>query len=115
MSRFTVVALAAGIFRAGHGSASALLLKECSTKYEAAKAANSLSGMNWTDFRKAQCGAEAAPAVTMVPASTTASQTAPAKSTASKAATPASAARSGGPVFPSAISPKYAKESEGKG
>jgi len=115
MRRFTVITLVASIFGAWHGSASALSMKECSTKYEAAKAAGSLSGMKWNDFRKAQCGAEATPAATAGPASTTASQPAPAKPTGSKAATSASVARSASPVFPSAISPKYAKESEGKG
>ncbi len=46
--------------------ASALTMKECSTKYNAAKDAGTLDGRNWTAFRKAECGtddsAEAAPA-----------------------------------------------------
>jgi hypothetical protein len=37
-------------------SADALSMQECSAKYKAAKEA----GMKWNDFRKAQCGAEAA-------------------------------------------------------
>jgi hypothetical protein len=37
-----------------------LSMKECSAKYQAAKASNSLNGMKWNDFRKAECGANAA-------------------------------------------------------
>ena len=40
-------------------AAHALSMAECSTKYKAAKAAGTLNGMKWNDFRKAQCGAEA--------------------------------------------------------
>ena len=35
------------------GQASALTMAECSAKYNAAKAANTLNGMKWNDFRKA--------------------------------------------------------------
>ena len=34
-------------------------MKECSAKYKEAKAAGTLNGMKWNDFRKSQCGAEA--------------------------------------------------------
>ncbi|NKW09655.1 hypothetical protein HGG76_08590 [Ochrobactrum tritici] len=37
-------------------------MKECSAKYQAAKDAGTLGGMKWNDFRKAQCGANAAAA-----------------------------------------------------
>ena len=67
--------------------ASALTMKECSAKYDAAKKANTLNGAKWNDFRKAQCGDTASAA----------------KSTAASAA-----------VFPKAIDPKFAKESPGK-
>jgi hypothetical protein len=43
-------------------SAHALSMQECSAKYKAAKDAGTLNGMKWNDFRKAQCGAEAAAA-----------------------------------------------------
>src|SRR5205823_8451408 len=43
-------------------SAQALTTQECSAKYQAAKAAGSLAGQKWNDFRKAQCGADAAAA-----------------------------------------------------
>ena len=50
--------------------AEALTQKECSAKYQAAKEAGTLAGMNWNDFRKAQCGANAS-ADTAQPASAT--------------------------------------------
>src|ERR1700686_656071 len=37
--------------------AQALTTQECSAKYQAAKAAGTLAGQKWNDFRKAQCGA----------------------------------------------------------
>ena len=81
------------------GSAHALTLKECGVKYQAAKNAGTLNGQSWRDFRKAECGADAAPATTAA---------APA---ATPAATPAAA---GSPVFPSGIASKYSNESPGK-
>jgi len=57
--------IASGIVAVALGSASlpaqALTAKECSAKYQAAKAAGTLNGMKWNEFRKTQCGAEAAP------------------------------------------------------
>ena len=53
------------------GSAYALTMKECSTKYQAAKTAGTLNGQSWRDFRKAQCGTDAAAAPTAAPAPTT--------------------------------------------
>ena len=41
--------------------AQALTTQECSAKYQAAKAAGTLGGQKWNDFRKAQCGADATP------------------------------------------------------
>lgn len=41
--------------------ASALTMEECSAKYEAAKKADTLKGMSWNDFRKAECGTDAKP------------------------------------------------------
>jgi len=40
--------------------ASALSSKECSVKYQAAKEAGTLKGLNWNEFRKAQCADDAA-------------------------------------------------------
>jgi hypothetical protein len=90
-------------------SAQALTMTECSAKYKAAKDAGSLNGMKWNDFRKAQCGSDAA-APTAAPAPATAS--APPAAPAPKPA-PAPAAV-GNAVFPSAVDSKYSKESAGK-
>src|SRR5438270_8166413 len=88
--------------------AQALTTQECSAKYKEAKAAGTLGGQKWNDFRKAQCGADAvaAPAA----AATTAAPAAPkeAKKEAAKEAAPA-AAPAGPAVFPSAVDPKYSK------
>jgi hypothetical protein len=90
-------------------SAQALTMTECSAKYKAAKDAGSLNGMKWNDFRKAQCGSDAA-APAAAPAPTTASAP-PAAPAPKPAPTPAAA---GNAVFPSAVDSKYSKESAGK-
>ena len=92
-------------------SASALTMAECSAKYKDAKAANSLNGMKWNDFRKAQCGSDAA-----APAPTQASAPAPAPAPAPKpAAAPAPAPTfTGNAMFPNAVDSKYSKDSAGK-
>src|SRR5258705_4018288 len=102
--------------------AQALTTQECSAKYQAAKAAGTLAGQKWNDFRKAQCGADgtaapacapaAAPGATAAPAAPKAAE-AKAKKEAAPAAAPAAPA--GPAVFPSAVDPKYSKESAGKG
>jgi hypothetical protein len=43
-------------------SAHALSMHECSAKYQAAKTAGTLNGMKWNEFRKTECGTEAAAA-----------------------------------------------------
>src|SRR5579864_567491 len=83
-------------------SAQALTMTECSAKYKAAKDAGSLNGMKWNDFRKAQCGSDAA-APAAAPAPTTASAP-PAAAAPKPAPTPAAApAAAGNAVFPSAV------------
>ena len=49
-------------------SANALTMKECSAKYKAAQTAGTLNGQKWNDFRKAECGAEAAATPASAPA-----------------------------------------------
>jgi hypothetical protein len=102
--------------------AQALTSQECSAKYQAAKTAGTLNGQKWNDFRKAQCSADAAPAAT--PMAAPAAAPAPAapkeaeakpKKEAAPAAAPAMPMPMGNAVFPSAIDPKYAKETAGKG
>jgi hypothetical protein len=90
--------------------------QECSAKYQAAKSAGTLGGQKWNDFRKAQCGADATPAAAPAPPPPPPRPPAApkeAKKEAAPAAAPA-AAPSGPAVFPSAVDPKYSKESEGK-
>ncbi len=67
--------------------AQALTTQECSAKYQAAKAAGTLSGQKWNDFRKAQCGADATPAAApAAPAAPTAAAPAPPKEAKKEAA-----------------------------
>lgn len=91
--------------------AHALTMKECSVKYKAAESAGTLNGMKWNDFRKAQCGADAA-AATQAPAAT------PTPAKAAKSATKdnasAALARGSDATFPTAVSSKYSSESAGK-
>ncbi len=108
------IAIASGIVLAALANAAisipahALTTKECSAKYKEAKKAGTLNGMKWQDFRKAECGAQAAAA----PASGgPAPAAAPAAKKAARAPAPAA---SGNAVFPSAVSPKYSNESAGK-
>jgi hypothetical protein len=74
-----------------------LSMKECSTKYQAAKAAGTLNGMSWNEFRKADCSAGAGAA---------SMETGKTKSRGPMF--------SGRMIFPSGIDPKYAKESPGR-
>src|SRR5437879_13590468 len=80
--------------------AQALTMKECSAKYQAAKSAGTLGGQKWSDFRKTQCGADAAAA--------------PTPAAAPAATTPAAPQTPGSAVFPTAVAPKYGNESAGK-
>lgn len=89
--------------------ANALTAQECSAKYQAAKAAGTLGDQKWNDFRKAQCGADAAPAAA---AAAPAAAPKEEKTAAKKEAAPA--APSGPAVYPSAVDPKYSKETAGK-
>ena len=98
----SVAALAAGLLVLFTPPAEALTMKECSAKYQAAKTSGALDGQSWNDFRKTQCGANAAAA----PVATTPAATPAAAPAASKA--PRNA------VFPTAVSPKYTNESAGK-
>jgi hypothetical protein len=100
---------------AASAPAQALTTQECSAKYQAAKTAGTLAGQKWNDFRKAQCGADATPMA--APAAAPAPAPAPAApKEAKKEAAPvaAPAAPSGPAMYPTAVDPKYAKESAGK-
>lgn len=117
--------------------ASALTMKECSAKYQAAQTAGTLNGLKWNDFRKVQCGAETAtvptsnstssaavpapvvPNAAPKPAPTTAASPASAVKTAAPsvaapASTTAAPVPTGNMVFPMSVSANYASESPGK-
>jgi len=109
------IAIASGILLAALANsavpipAHALTQKECSAKYQEAKKAGTLNGMKYNEFRKAECGAQAAAA----PAPNGPAP-APAAAPAAKPAKTAAPAASGNAVFPSAVDSKYSKESAGK-
>ena len=115
------VAASAVAALAATSSAQALTAQECSAKYQAAKTAGTLGGQKWNDFRKAQCGADAAPAAAAAPAAPAAAPAAAepkeaakkeSKKEAKEAAAPA--APSGPAVYPNAVDSKYSKETAGK-
>ena len=100
--------------------AQALTAQECSAKYQAAKKDGSLGTQKWNDFRKAQCGADAtaapaaaAPAAAPKETAKEAKKEAAPKDAAKKEAA-APAAPSGPAVYPTAVDPKYSKETAGK-
>ncbi len=96
--------------------AQALTAQECSAKYQAAKTAGTLGDQKWSDFRTAQCGADAAaaPAAATFAAGTAAPKEATAKPKKDTATAAAPAAPAGPAVFPTAVDPKYSKETAGK-
>jgi hypothetical protein len=83
------------------GPSSALTAKECSVKYQSAKAAGTLNGKTWGEYRKAECAGPAAATET--------------KTESKPAVKPSTSTAASGAVFPRSIDPKYAKESAGKG
>ncbi|MGV1794984.1 hypothetical protein [Rhizobium sp. A37_96] len=112
-------------------SASALTMKECSAKYQAAKTAGTLNGQKWNDFRATQCSADASATTTTTPAATAPAAAAPSKTTkaaakvdasepdatkppATEPAKPTTAAPAG-VSFPAKVDAKYASETPGKG
>lgn len=118
------VAVSAFAAFASTSSAQALTSQECSAKYQAAKTAGTLAGKKWNDFRKAECGSDAAAAPAAAAPTTTPAAAPPAakeaaakpKKEAAPAAAPtaAPAVPAGPAVFPSAVDPKYSKETAGK-
>lgn len=108
-----------GVALAAATPAHALTAQECSAKYQAAKTAGTLGGKSWNDFRKSDC-ADAAAATTAAPKAEDKSaeaKSAEAKPKADKAAkseksdtTAAPTAPAGPATYPSAVDPKYAKE-----
>ena len=93
--------------------AQALTMQECSAKYNAAKTAGSLNGQKWNDFRKAECGADAA-AATPAAATKPEAKASTEKSSAMPKAATAAPMPAGDAKFPAAVDTKYSKESAGK-
>ena len=99
--------------------------KDCSVKYQAAKAAGTLNGLAWPQFYS-QCAAEAktaapaaAPAASpaATPVATPAAPppaAAPKPAPAAAAPAPAAPVAAGSAVFPSAVSAAHASEKPGK-
>jgi hypothetical protein len=108
------VAVSAFAAFAAGAPAQALTQQECSAKYQAAKTAGTLNGQKWNDFRKAECGADAAATPAAAPAAPPVAEAKPKKRPA-PAAAPAAPVEVGNAVFPAAVDPKYAQESAGKG
>ena len=113
-----LLALSLGAFAT---PAAALSTKDCSVKYQAAKQAGTLNGQKWNDFRKAECGTPQDASTTAVqnPVAAGAAKPAaptptPATTAARPTAAPAPSAATGSAAYPSAVDPKYAKESAGK-
>ncbi len=93
-------------------AAHASTMTECSAKYKAAESAGTLNGMKWNDFRKAQCGTNAAaatPAAMSTDEEPTASNT---DNMPEPATTTAKAPK--GVVFPKKVDSKYSTETAGK-
>jgi hypothetical protein len=87
--------------------ASALTMKECSTKYQAAKADGSAKDVKWNDFRSKFCGADtAATQESDDPTVSEAIDSEPAKPTAKAPK---------GVTFPAKLDSKYASEPAYKG
>ena len=73
--------------------AQALTMQECSAKYNAAQTAGTLNGQKWNDFRKAECGTDAAATPAAAPAAPTAAAAKP--QSQSRPAAPAPGGRCG--------------------
>jgi hypothetical protein len=136
-SKFAFAAASAffGLTLVGATNAQAQTVRQqCSTKYQAAKAAGNLAGQTWNQFYS-QCAAEVKVAPTGTPAQTAVPPAAAAPANPMKPAAPAAAAPAkpvatspkpvatpsttetpapGNAVFPTAISPAHASEKPGR-
>jgi hypothetical protein len=91
MTRTVLFVAVIAVLAAASGPAQALTMSECSAKYKDAKAAGSLNGKTWNDFRKEQCDLGTA------------------KRSSGEAA-PGSTVAAANAVFPTAVDAKYANE-----
>ncbi|MFC3691540.1 hypothetical protein [Chenggangzhangella methanolivorans] len=128
LSLCSAIALAAALSLPS-APAQALTMKECSAKYQDAKAKDALKGMKWNDFRKAECAdddaseadaaaaekeVEAKPASTAAKPNPSTTTTAPNGTPAPKATSAAKPAAGGKLSFPTSVSDKYSTETPGK-
>jgi hypothetical protein len=93
--KFLFVAAAIAAVLAIQSPARALTITECSAKYKDAKAAGTLNGATWNDFRKSQC------------------DLAPAKRSASAPGSGVTIVAANA-VFPTAVDSKYSSEKPGR-
>src|SRR3954452_9670994 len=89
------------------GPSQALTMKECSAKYKAARDAGTAKDIKWNDFRKAECGSDAAAAAAGTTAPVPAANPKAAKTEAAPSARPALPVATGSATFPNAVAPKY--------
>jgi len=92
---FAAAVIAAAL--AMQSSAQALTITECSAKYKDAKAAGTLNGATWNDFRKSQCDAGGGAGAAKRPPAAGGGTTVVADA-----------------VFPSAVDSKYGNEKPGR-
>ncbi len=116
LAAFTALAAVFGLALA-EPSAAQSVRKQCSEKYQAAKAAGTLSGLAWPQFYS-QCAAEAKGATPAAAPAAAPAAPAPAPTAANPLkpapAAPVAPAVAGAPVFPSAVSATYSSEKPGK-
>jgi len=121
IDRLLGTALAAAVFgMAAGGPASALSMKECSAKFQAARKDGTLAGLDWKTYRAKQCSAgtsaASAAGTSTTPAANASLSTpaSPAATTSRPTAAAAVASASGPAIFPRAADAKYSKDTAGK-
>jgi hypothetical protein len=120
LTAVTILSTVFGLALVGPGAAESVR-KECSEKYQAAKAAGTLNGQAWPQFYS-QCAAEAKGAPAATPAATAPAAAppaappppAPTAAAPARPVAPAAPVAVGNAVFPSAVSAAYASEKPGK-
>ncbi|QNT78158.1 hypothetical protein [Entomobacter blattae] len=85
--------------------------KECHTQFEAARKAGTLNGLKFKDFKAKNCEN---PTTSEESAAATTPAAAAAADAPAATSKPTDTATTAGVTFPTAISPKYTKESAGK-
>ena len=111
--RWAAVSTVATLSMMAFAPAQALTMSECSASYKSAKAAATLNGMNWNDFRKADCASGATAAATAaLPSAASEPNLANTESAPEPVAPTMKAPK--GVLFPKGIAQQYASETPGK-